>query len=513
MNQAIKRVNASVKNKTIKLEFKVKNVKFKNIKINNRIYINWSRIFVLFISIFGFVILIKYRKKMLNKLEKTFLFISILSGMLFLLVTPKCVYTAWDDQIHLKNSYSLFSSQVSRFSSALKIVDSDSSLKEDIFQTQEERINLYKYLNKKHINTKNEKFQFNDSTKLYTKFIYLPYYIGFKIALLLNFNYILTFLFAKIVSLAFYILLMYIAIKISTSAKKVIFLISLFASNIFIATQFSYDASIIPCIILALSLFMRQLELEKINNKYLIGFVLCIVWASLPKAIYAPLLLLFLFIPNNKFKTKKQALYAKAIVVLITLLLISTFILPILLKSATSDARGGNTSIGGQIRFILSNPFNFMIIMCKYFIMNAERLFIGTATFVNLAYLTHYVDDFISLIYTVNLFLLLYVLFTGNYSKKILNTKMRIIFMIAYIGIYLLITLAMYLSFTPVGNSTIEGVQTRYFIPMLPLLLFIISPASNKVKKDNSSNILLILIPYCILMLISILFVFKGVGI
>ena len=71
----------------------------------------------------------------------------------------------------------------------------------------------------------------------------------------------------------------------------------------------------------------------------------------------------------------------------------------------------------------------------------------------------------------------------------------------------------MYLSFTPVGNSTIEGVQTRYFIPMLPLLLFIISPASNKVKKDNSSNILLILIPYCILMLISILFVFKGVGI
>ena len=39
-----------------------------------------------------------------------------------------------------------------------------------------------------------------------------------------------------------------------------------------------------------------------------LGFIISVVFACLPKAIYCPILLLLLFIPNNRFDSKKQAI-------------------------------------------------------------------------------------------------------------------------------------------------------------------------------------------------------------
>jgi uncharacterized membrane protein len=40
-----------------------------------------------------------------------------------------------------------------------------------------------------------------------------------------------------------------------------------------------------------------------------------------------------------------------------------------------------------------------------------------------------------------------------------------------FLGGFALIATAMYVTWTPVGASYIEGVQTRYLVPLLPLLL------------------------------------------
>lgn len=44
-------------------------------------------------------------------------------------------------------------------------------------------------------------------------------------------------------------------------------------------------------------------------------------------------------------------------------------------------------------------------------------------------------------------------------------------FVLLYLAIFVLISTALYLQFTPPGAPFIAGVQSRYFSPILPLLL------------------------------------------
>ncbi len=514
INQAIRSINTNVQNKTIKLYFHQSDIKVKNIMINNKIYINWSRQLVLFLLILGSFLLIYYRKYFFNYLEKAFLFIGLIGGILMIIVSPKNVYTSWDDQIHLENAVAFLNSEYVPFSFALRLVEQHYKIDGSTFQTQEEKIAVYKKLNKLHNETRENLLQINRYGNKYNKFVYFPYYIGIQIANIFHFEYIGTFILAKLMNFLCYILLMYFAIKISTYAKKIIFIISLFVSNIFLATQFSYDPTITASITLGLALFLRLLEMEKINKKYLLLFIGCIIWGSLPKAIYAPLLLLILFIPNQKFDSKKQAYIIKSLVCITTILLMSTFVLPFFMGSVAGDARGGNTNASEQLSLILHNPLNYCKILLKYLIVSGPNNLIGDVLFTGTAYLRGYTSSVSSLIYITNLILLLYFLFHDNYDKKVISNKIKIVFGIVYLGIFVLIATAMYLSFTPVGANGIAGIQPRYFIPMLLVLLLILAPTKNiKIKQKNSSNILLLLIPYFSLMIINFFIVYRGLGI
>ena len=54
-----------------------------------------------------------------------------------------------------------------------------------------------------------------------------------------------------------------------------------------------------------------MLEKEKIDKKSIIIFILLTVWASLPKAVYAPYLLLLLFIPKENLIIKNNVINLK----------------------------------------------------------------------------------------------------------------------------------------------------------------------------------------------------------
>ena len=196
------------------------------------------------------------------------------------------------------------------------------------------------------------------------------------------------------------------------------------------------------------------------------------------------------------------------------LLLMSTFILPFFMGEVAGDIRGGNTNASEQLRLILQNPFDYGKTLLKFFIRNGQALLIGEKTFISFAYLDPYISPFISFIYISNLIFLLYLLFSDSFSKKVISNKMKIVFSVIYMGISVLIATAMYLSFTEVGIKDIAGVQTRYFIPLLLILLFIMAPTTNKTKKEKMVNpILLLLLPYCTLMLVNFIMVYRSVGI
>lgn len=49
--------------------------------------------------------------------------------------------------------------------------------------------------------------------------------------------------------------------------------------------------------------------------------------------------------------------------------------------------------------------------------------------------------------------------------------RLRTLVVVIFIGTYAIISTMLYLSFTPVGRGLVEGMQGRYFLPLLPLLL------------------------------------------
>ena len=53
------------------------------------------------------------------------------------------------------------------------------------------------------------------------------------------------------------------------------------------------------------------------------------------------------------------------------------------------------------------------------------------------------------------------------------------------IGFYVFISSTMYLTFTPVGSSVVEGIHGRYFLPLLPLLLAFTLPCKKAFIKIN----------------------------
>ena len=260
-----------------------------------------------------------------------------------------------------------------------------------------------------------------------------------------------------------------------------------------------------------------MLEMPKVNYKYILAFVLSIVWASLPKAIYCPILLLIWLIPNNKFINKKEAISVKMSVTAIMLLLMSTFVLPMLLGGAGGDARGGNTNASEQLKLIMNNPIGYAILIIKFVCQNGASLVLGESTFAYICYLQYYISMFSQIIYMIYLIFTLYILYTTEFDKKIISWKVKITLATVYIMVSGLIITALYLSFTEVGSSTIEGVQPRYFSPMLIMLLIIISSTVIQKKKNDdnirNNNILLLLVPFISLVLTLLPIIMVGRGI
>ena len=498
----------------IKLNINSKNVRIRKISINNKIYFNISHILFLTILLFSLTILLKFRNYFYNNLDKAFLYISIICGISMILFAPKYVYTSYDDQIHFKRVNSILNQGSGKISEAYMIVESQSKINDSLFQTNEEKVELYKSLNRIDRKTKNQTFQFNNYSKIYTRIIYIPYYLGLKLARIFNFSFITSIILSKIFNLMCYIGMLYYAIKISTYAKKIIFVCSLLVSNMFLASQFSYDPLITSSLVLAISLFLRTIEMDKIDYKYIIIFILSVILASLSKPIYCPILLLLLFVSKDKFESHKQSKLFKICVIALTLVLLSSFVLPLLLGSVSGDVRGGNTNASAQVKYILTNPISYIILLMKYSGLYFMSFIFSELSISGVGYLGIYSHKVSSFLTYMQLILLFYVTFNNKIDKKIVSNKYKIIFGILYLGIYLLIVTALYVSFTPVAYSTINGVQCRYFNPLLPLVLIILTPTIDKLPKiKEKNNYLLLLVPYLSLMITIFTFVFVGHGI
>lgn len=451
----------------------------KAVKIKNSITLNKYRMCFVF-SVLVMIAMILFCKNMLrNRIELFFLIIGFLIGTSIIYSTGSTPFT-WDEETHFKTVYeNAYGELVDNTSAVIKY---EEKIGIPTYNTLEEKMLVDNYMNK---NDKKVVSRTNKSVTInYTTMAYAPQIIGAKIARGLNLSFTNMLRLMKFMNLLVYLIVITVAIRYAKIGKYALMCIALMPTSILQASAITYDGFVLCLVSLGVVLLINEIvsEEENINTKLLAIGIIAITIGSLSKMVYAPLVLLAIFIPNKKFASKKSVIWFKLGILVICGWMLATFVLPTLISmispsvTATADLRGGDTNSGSQIGNIIANPMAYIkqLLISIFDFENFRNIGVPSDSFFtagNLMLMNYGGTVVCPNKFAYVIMALIMLLICKNKEEKSLNVKTKLgVWGLIFI-IVVLIWTAMYLAFTPVGQTAIVGVQARYYLPILWLAI------------------------------------------
>lgn len=450
----------------------------KAVKIKNSFTPNKYRMCFIFSVLVMLAMIILCKDILRKRIELFFVVSGFLIGVSLIYSTGTTPFT-WDEETHFKAVYeNAYGDLVDNTSAVVKY---EEKVGIPAYNTLEEKNLVDQYMNandKKVISRTNKAVATN-----YTAVAYIPQILGAKIARALHLSFSNMLMLIKFMNLIVYLVVMAIAIKMTKVCKYALVCIALMPTSILQASSITYDGFVLCFVSLGVVLLINEIisDEEKINTKLLVAGMVAITVGSLSKMVYAPLVMLALFIPNRKFSSKKSVIWFKLGILAVCGWMLTTFVLPTIASmispdvTATVDIRGGDTNSGSQIGNIIGQPFNYAkellssIFSFENFGISAETrdpYTIGNLMLMNYGGTVVGPDKFAYVIMA-----LIMILICKNKEEKPLNVKTKLgVWGLIFI-IVVLIWTAMYLAFTPVGQKAIVGVQARYYLPILWLAI------------------------------------------
>ena len=434
----------------------------------------------LFIFIVGIVVLSIWncRHNIEAKIESLFMLILLSAGMLMIVTTPLS-HASWDTDVHYK-----IVTETSYLGNA-KLTITDTMIrdvKEFALISNNPMVNFY--------DMQAMAANYDEIVESYDAGVsipHLPAAIFVALGRLFNLPFPIIFLSGKLANLLLYALLCYAGIKRLKTGKLLFAVIALFPTNIYVASNYSYDYWVTGFSLLGMAYFIAALQEheEIISTKDIIIMSGSFALACLPKEIYFPLLLLPFIMPKRKMTNQKK--YYRICFLALALLVLLFAMAALGETTSAGDSRGGEgISPMGQVMFILGNIFQYAKILLNYLFRD----------YLTLANIENYISNFSLMGMACGTFvfiglIILTFLFDKDkaYSKEEgTGWRTRSYVLLMYFGGSALIATALYVAFTPVGHHTINGCQPRYIIPWLYPLLSVWS--MNKIKPDFPREVL-----------------------
>lgn len=457
-----------------------------------------------------------------EKPENLFLII-ILSVSLFFSWSTGTGQYSWDDGIHYRNvviwsdpdNSIEFSTTETSIAETTRVFDKGKSI-EDIYDREFE----VNYFN----NDVYEVMEYNKTLfNFYNKIAYFPsafvMFIGESLNLPFSINYVL----AKMAIALCYSLITYLGMKKLLTGKMLYAVIALLPTAVFLASNYSYDWWVNAFILYAFGSLVGIIQDKKRKINALQGLIipLVIIVGSLPKLVYAPLAILCILIPKERFKTRRDKYIFRGILLgipsaMIIVVCVYAYLNPAVLFSVvgSGDMRGGaDVNSPAQLEYILNNPFAYASSIITFLLPPIAHDAVGNTIsgmlspgglkeiFTHYAYLGILPKYYCAAI----IFLLGFTILTDK-NKDICYKRGTWVFplLITLILLIAIIT-AMYISFTGVGSREIHGVQGRYLIPlMFPALIWIGGnqlALSGKQSIATSYNTIILFTMFALLML------------
>lgn len=429
------------------------------------------------------------RKVIWKHIAVSFAVIAIICGMYFTFVVTPLTGISWDDQIHYWNTLSL-TQKIDGFMS-----NADETMVDSAYQIGHAKKGLHKDKWESYVGMLESKYQSRELAQKDTSGIgintisYIPAAIGILFGRSLGLNWAHVFTMGKIFNLLVYVGIFTLAIRKVRYGKLFLALIGLIPTNLFMACSYSYDPWVTAWTGLGLAYFVSFLQNpeERIDMKEYLLMMAVFAVGCMPKAVYFPLILPALFIPNGKFKNSKQAFIVKASVLVICLILIASFTIPIILAGGfgVGDTRGGaavNSTL--QVHFLLSHPQEglkiFWNFIRDYLLLDTNDAAENAVTY--LAYLGSGKG------WAWVMMVLFAVGMMDREEKTLCNWKIRIMGFLGLIFTIILIVAALYVSFTAVGSKDVAGVQTRYLLPFIFPAFYFMGTPGNRINRDKSET-------------------------
>lgn len=450
-------------------------------------------------SVMLFVVYLAFWKNI--KLENIFLIGSLLFGIIYSIVLPP--FAIPDESAHFIAAYNVSSNILGK-----EAINEDERLQQDPYKNdgyfnRYTNLNTYRSVYNSFFDSEQDFLSFYDKQYNYiqSNSIYQGHFVsGFAITLgrLLQVGYMPIVYLARIFNLLFYCIVTYFAIKIIPIGKLFMLGVSFLPMLLEEAASVSYDGWIISFAFLYIAYCFHCVYVkEKVTIKDVVLLFVLLFLCSNFKYIYYIMGGLVLLIPKEKLCNKKQRYVLLGIFVAVFLVMAGNIVIERSqpktvnqLEQAEENVVGGNRGQTYLLSDLLRHPKTAFVVY-----INTVRDKLGDYLEQMLGKSLGSLNVSVNQIYIYSLFLLLFIIALHSPKEKyIVSRNQGIILVTVFIGVGVAALLAMLVAWTNIDSDAIEGVQGRYFLPVLPLLGLLISKLPIQVEKDISRKLICIII-------------------
>lgn len=526
--------------------------------VGNRIY-GWfavvSLLAVLGMEILYFAVFVKK-----CRLETAFAIAALFMGTVFSLFTPiaggpdeyvhmASAYKMSNDILGVENTYTYGALNVRRCDGVMPL---DTTVEYNAFRFADMYEGLFK-----NSGGKTDMVEISARTADVFKGLYIPQAIGITLARILNMGFVQLVLMGRMFNLLFYVIAVYFAIKLMPVFRAALACCALLPMTLQLAGNFSYDTYINGISFLLIgSIFGLAYKKEKIGAKDLIVPALRACLLAPVKAIYVVMPLLIFILPSGKFKNKNIAAAAKCAVMAAAVLIwaftsIGSVIdtlkprqtevqipaVPEQTEQAerTAEPKHNKGAVYPYDLYLRSNTpaeedvfydpasdlmpngdskYYYNVLYILTHLKQTVKLVMNTVTHHSGKYLQSMIGTRLGEIIVVDLqasriwlILIVIVLLLSSVRVKgetYLHTGWR-----KRLGAFIFasvagLTTAACIMWTPINYEVIFGIQGRYFIPALPLMVMFFSNNIITLERNIDRELVYSMLPLNILVVLNV---------
>lgn len=329
------------------------------------------------------------------------------------------------------------------------------------------------------LNSSDQQYYNVTAAAAYSPVGYIPQATAILTGTLLNLPPIFHIYLARLAVLVVWLAVFSFAIKLMPFKKWALVAIALLPMMVSQSISIGVDPISISTGVLFVSLILRSLS-EKISNKTLTIMLLTATVMVLSKQIAIILLPLILLVNNNKFTSKKFAIYSKLLVIFAPIILLGLWTILAGNTGQSLNQIANHQSTVGQIKHLIGDPFHFIVIIFNTFFFSW-----GDSVVNSVIGIFGWMDTPLSGPFVALGYMTIATAFVLNYREKttyLSQRAKRIIVATAFLY-FIALCAALYITYSPVGFNIIYGLQGRYLLPILFLLVPVFASSTAIVTK------------------------------